>query len=456
MKKPSRLKHLVPVALALAVLAVIAARAGGPLYVGGPGAVPGLPYRWTVNPLTYWTDLGMLGSLANQDADSMVVSAFQVWQDAPTASITFAKDTSNSGKLGADVTADNITAVLNTIEGCGPLGSIAKDRSIIYDVDGSAVAAYLGQGNENVALGFASAACLSSNGLNSNYFQRGYAVLNGRFLDGIDTFTNPEVAPAEFKAVMIHEFGHLIGLDHSQINLNCLTSYCAPGSDDLEGVPTMFPVLIDAAAMSTLATDDIAAISLLYPETVSNPPSQVPFASTTGRITGHVLFSDGQTPAQGFNVIARKTDNPLVTAVSSVSGFLFTADAGNPLVQLPGVTPSPFGSRDTTLIGVYDIPGLPPGAYTIEVEAIHNSEPIPFVGGSGLGPIGDLGFQFPLPSLLPNPPPCTPEYLVSSATATCDSAAATTLTVDGGSVVTGADVILIGTPPPYDAWEDGP
>jgi len=450
MKKPSGLKHLVPVALALAVLAVIAARAGGPLYVGGPAPfAPGVPFVWgpsDSNPLTYWTDLGSLGLQSNASADSLVASAFQVWQDAPTASITFAKDTSNSGKLGADVDASNIASVLNAIEGCGPLGGIAKDRSIIYDLDGSAVAAVLGQANQNTVLGFATPACLGSNGVDSNYYQRGYAVLNGRFLDGIKTPTNPEVPVAEFKAVMIHEFGHMIGLDHSQINLDCLTGTCS--SAELDGVPTMFPVLIDAQAMSTLATDDIAAISALYP--TSN------FASSTGRITGHVLFFDGETPAQGFNVIARLVTDPQTTAVSNVSGYLFTADAGNPLVQWPGVTPSPFGSRDTTLIGVYDIPGLPPGAYTIEVEAIHNSEPIPFVGGSGLGPIGDLGFQFPLPSLLPNPPPCTPEYLVSSATATCDSAAATTLTVDGGSVVTGADVILIGTPPPYDAWEDGP
>ncbi len=149
-----------------------------------------------------------------------------------------------------------------------------------------------------------------------------------------------------------------------------------------------------------------------------------------------------------------RVGDPLVTAVSSVSGFLYTADAGSPLI--PSWYGSAYGSRDPALIGYYDLPGLPPGDYTVEVEAIHNSEPIPFVGGSGLGPIGDLGFQFPLPSLLPNPPPCTPEYLVSGATATCSSAAATTIPVDAGSVVTGTDVILIATPPRYDAWEDGP
>jgi hypothetical protein len=440
MKKPSRLKHLVPVALALAVLAVIAARAGGPLLVGGPGMAEGVPFVWTINPLTYWTDQGSLGSLNNTAANTLVQEAFQAWQDVPTATISF----SRSGALGADVTADNIMAVRNSIEGCGALGSIAKDRSIIYDVDGSAVAALLGEENKTTVLGFASAACASSNGVDSNYYLRGYAVLNGIFLDGAPpTPSNPEVSETGFKAVMIHEFGHMIGLDHSQINLDCMTG--GPACD-LDGVPTMFPVLIDEPAMSTLATDDIAAISALYPEST--------FPTSTGRITGQVLFSDGQTPAQGFNVIARRVGDPLVTAVSSVSGYLFTADAGNPIYPWPG---SDFGSRDPTLIGYYVLPGLLPGSYTVEVEAINNSGDHPFVDGSSVGPIGNLDFQFPLPSLLPTPPPCTSEYLVSGATATCNSADATKLTVDAGSPVsTGTDVILIGTPPRYDAWEGGP
>jgi len=441
MKKRSTLRPVGLLLIALAAMAAATAYATGPLMVGGPGAVPGVPYRWTINPLTYWTDLGNLGTQTNSQADTMVAQSFQVWQDVPTANLSF----SVAGKLGADVDENNIMDVLSAFEGCGALGGIAKERSIIYDVDGSAVAAVVGLANQNTVLGFASAACLGSNGVDSNYFTRGYAVLNGRFLDNIDTFTNPEVAPAEFKAVMIHEFGHLLGLDHSQINLDCLTG--GPGCD-LQGQPTMFPVLIDALAMSTLATDDMAGLSELYPETVDSPPNQVPYASTTGRITGHILFSDGQTPAQGFNVIARRTDNPLVIAVSMVSGFLFTADAGNPIYPWPG---SGFGSRDQDLMGFYYIPGLPPGNYTVGVEAIHNSEPIPFVLGSGVGPIGNVGFQFPMPGT------CVTEFLNDAESATDQCTDSNTRTVSAGvEVNTNTNIILNGTPPRYDAWEDGP
>ena len=40
--------------------------------------------------------------------------------------------------------------------------------------------------------------------------------------------------------IMIHEFGHLIGLDHSQINLEILGGSYPCNQDDVAGLPIMF------------------------------------------------------------------------------------------------------------------------------------------------------------------------------------------------------------------------
>ena len=424
--------------------------AEGPLFVGGTFGVSGKPFVWLINPLTYWTDQGTLGTLSNANADSLVKNAFQAWQDVPTASINF----SQAGKLPTDVTSSNIMTVLDQLYNCStpinPSNSsfIARDRTIVYDTDGSAIRA-LGD-DPNLVLGEATPVCLSTDGIN-NFFQRGLAILNGKPLtDGTST-------PTDVQATMVHEFGHLIGLDHSQINLNCLTATCT--SDDEAGVPIMFPVAVNPSR-TTLSTDDLAGISVLYPETVSKPPAQVPF-TTLGRIQGRIFFSDGQTQAQGFNVIARQVDDPStpqnesrIIAVSVVSGFLFTSDAGNVVVP-SSLTEEPFGSHDTTLYGFFDIPGLPPGTYTLEVEGINNSGVFPFVFGSSVGPVGGLGFQFLLPG------PCSPQLLADEAThaATCGGPAdppPAQLSVTSGAPLTGEDIILIGSSPRCDAWEDCP
>jgi hypothetical protein len=268
-------------------------------------------------------------------------------------------------------------------------------------------------------------------------------VLNGRFIDGQpDSPSHSSATLAEFNVALTHQFGHLIGLDHSQINLNCLTAALCP-ADDLNGVPLMFPTLIDGM-QATLKTDDLSAVSALYP--AAN------FGSTTGRIQGRVFFSDGRTPAQGYNVVARKVSDPRRTAVSSVSGFLFTASAGNPLAPIGSDTEQFFGSRDQALIGYYDLPGLPPGEYTVEVEALNNSGDTPFVEDSGVGPIGTyFGFQYKLPGI------CHPQYLKYPSSPADSCASKTNVNAAAGTVVnTNTDIIFLGTPPRYDAWEDGP
>ena len=418
----------------LTVLAVgtFPAWSGGPEYVTGPTAnQPGQPYRWALNPIPYQTDRGNLGAQTNAQANDLVAKSFQTWQNVGTANISF----QNTGQLSIDVTSSNVLSFYNSILACSD--SSQPTNAVIYDVDGSLMTA-LGEDNNSI-LGFSSAICANDT---TGIYTRGWSVLNGRFIDGQpNSSSHASVSTDTFQAVITHEFGHLIGLDHSQINLNCLTEGC--NATDLAGVPTMFPVLLDVS-QSVPKTDDIGMLSSLYP--ASN------FSSSTGRIQGRVLFSDGVTPAQGYNVIARLTSDPRRTAVSCVSGFLYTAAAGNSLVPGGNDTEVPYGSHDQSLIGYFDLQGLPSGTYTLEVEALYDTGDMAFIGGSGVGPIGNyLNFQFKLPGS------CAPQYLNYPSSPSDSCSAQSTVTVGPGTIVnTNADVILLGTQPRYDSWEDGP
>ena len=170
------------------------------------------------------------------------------------------------------------------------------------------------------------------------------------------------------------------------------------------------------------------------------------------------MFSDGLTQAQGYNVVVRSVDSPRDTAVSSVSGFLFTPADGNPFVPPPDEvtglrndTYVEFGSRDPALIGYYDVAGLPPGQYTVEVEPIHNSGYTAFVGDSGVGPIGDyLGFQYKMPGR------CDLQFLHNPSSPGDGCSDYTILNISAGQDLNvNTDAILLGTLPRYDAWEGG-
>ncbi len=416
----------------------IQAFAGGPLYVTGPSATsPGQPYRWIGNSVTYRTDLGPLGNQTNTQANALVASAFQKWSSVATANLNI----QNVGQFSFNVTGNTLETYLNAISDCGDPSQ--PEISIIYDADGSIISAM--GGDSNSTLGFTQSLCINDT---AGAYTRSLSILNGRFIDGQpNTASHQTVTLDEFKAVFIHEFGHILGLDHSQINLNCLTeSSCSAA--DAEGLPVMFPILLDISD-TNLSIDDQAAISALYPASG--------LSATMGRIQGNVFFADGQTPAQGYNVIARQVGNPRSLAVSTVSGYLYNPWVGDPF--LPDNISNTsyfgfFGSTDANLIGAYDIAGLPPGSYTVEVEEINGIGDYPFIESSSLGPIGALpsiGFQFRMPGS------CARQYLHTPSSPSDSCSAQSSVTVGGGFITnTNTDVILLGTDTRYDQWEDGP
>ena len=280
----------------------------------------------------------------------------------------------------------------------------------------------------------------------TGYIASGLVVMNGRWQDGVDSPlsypVNYEMTSAEFNEGLTHEFGHFIGLDHSQINFNVL--FQQPGAclaADLAGLPLMFPFYYcqarSTAGLPMLAPDDLAWVSRLYPESVNAPPNQIPFSSRYGSIRGTVLFSDGTTHVQGVNVIARDPANPRRIAVSVVSGYLFTGDLGQ---DVTGTNPGyEFGSRNPLVNGTYEIP-VPAGTYTVEVESVFDA----FVAGSSVGPINP-----------PIPNPGANEFWDVNESATDSTTAKSNVSVSAGSVVSEINIILNGTKPRFDSFESG-
>lgn len=378
------------IAIAGALMALAStARAAGPLLV----STAGVPLAWSTQPVPFNPDRGNLGTLSNATAVAQVAGDFAVWTGVSTASLSV----TNAGALPVDVTRTNYTTYLDR---CGDNLS-----PIIFDTDGTITDDLFGSGASNVVLGFAGPTCTNGAG---TAITEGQAVLNGKWIDGISTSSNPEISVSEFDAVFVHEFGHYFDLDHSQIGL--AQAFDGDPSNDF-AVATMFPILVNPAEMATLALDDKVSISMLYPA--------ASFATGFGTLTGSIFLPDGTSPFQGAYVVARKVGDPLASAVGMASGALFLSIAG--------------GSSDPALEGRYTIPGLSPGNWTVEVEEIDPD----FTGGSVVGPLDP-------PAPLPGPPEFWNGANEAAANPPDDPNEAVAIAVTAGTTTGGLDIVLNG------------
>ena len=398
-------RSIVGAAVVLAALVSTAAEAGGPLFIDENGDF----LLWgTAQPIAYRTDGGNLSSLVTgAEAQGRVDSMFDVWQNVASSNIAYARAGPVLAVAGFSDGDVNTAEEFNAVEGdCFEGGQ----SPVVYDANGSMFAAL---GMDPGVIGFAGPCAANGAG----QIVSGRAAMNGTFQDGVDNADNFELTEQEFDAAFIHEFGHFSGLDHSQINVNCFEGAC--GSDDLTGLPTMFPFLV-SGQQRTLSTDDVAWISRLYPQN---------FNATHGTISGVVYFTDGESHAQLVNVIARRVDTGANEdrriAASSVSGYRFGFVHGNPIT---GAQSNGAGSSHPAHIGLFEIP-VPAGSYTLEVEAIHQE----FVEGSSVGP--GL-FNFELPGVAPAP--------------------SAPIAVSAGEHENGHDVILIDSLPRFDDFETAP
>jgi len=394
--------------LAGAVMAILfftlLARAGGPKLVAGTTyfdpTKTGQPLTWPQGAITYYTDQGDLSPiLPNSGANSLVADAFSQWTSVPTAALVATAE----GQLAEDVNGANVI-----VNGDGTISMPADIQSsatgtpigIVYDYDGSVTDALIGAGAGDASECFFNAAF----GGNDNFgtlatYQHALIVINGQCAQQSSQLTDVEYR-------LVRTIGSVLGLGWSQLNLNVITGTPSPTSDDYAGFPVMHfadhvscvPITRCYPNAYQLTTDDAAAISRLYPVTAQNLTSgkQV-FSSSTTEIHGSVYFRNRvgspTQPMQGVNVVARwidpKTGQPSHRyAASSVSGFLYTGNEGNPITGVDDDLGNPYsewGSTQEAVEGAFDLPGLPlpdggSAQYQLTVEALDPN------WSSGVGP----------------------------------------------------------------------
>lgn len=317
--------------LAFIATSSLLVNAGGPLVVKG-----GKPVTYGNRPFLYRYDKGPLGRFSNSEAIALIEDLYASWESIKTSQIKFQRD--NPGFLDFDVTDENFKSILTSDD-------LLEYTAVVFDTDGKLLDAFLGEGAGTSVLGLSGPITINSGPL-VNQIAESQAIFNGKFVNGIDTPSDPESSIDSFKGTIIHETGHGIGLDHTQINVEAIR----PGASQeiRDAVPLEFPVAVND--LFIIRRDDISSVSLLYP----NESELTMF----GKIEGKVFRNDGMTPVLGTNVIARNIDNPTLEAISCVSDFL----------------------NDGT--GSYTLFAVPPGKYKIEIEPIDLS----FTGGSGVGP----------------------------------------------------------------------
>ncbi|HTW31321.1 MAG TPA: hypothetical protein VMD76_06555, partial [Candidatus Sulfotelmatobacter sp.] len=408
-------------AVAMVLLCALVVRAAGPANVAGSSyfdsSVMGQPLIWPGGSINYYTDQGDLSPiLPNASANSFVASAFAVWTAVPTAAIL----ATSGGQLAENVDGSNVYVNSDgTITMPADIQPTATGTpvGVVYDYDGSVTDAFLGEGAGDSSQCFSNAVF----GGDDNYgtmatYQHALIVINGQC-----ALESSQLTDVEYR--LVRTIGSVLGLGWSQVNVNVQTGNPLPTSADYAGFPVMHytdsvdcvPITICYPNPYQLAMDDVASLSRLYPVTAENQSGysgkQI-FAAVTARIYGSVWFTNEHGAAtqamQGVNVVARwidpSTGQPSRQyAESSVSGFLFAGNAGNPITGFDDALGDPFaewGSNVQSVEGFFDLSGLAPPnntstQYQLSVEPV-NSAWSAGVGPYSPGPVAPSGTAQPI------------------------------------------------------------
>jgi len=340
------IKEKTRAALIISFVALLFATLG---FAGGPIAIhsPGVPFVWGLGTFTtlpggvpYLKDMGNLNPVLATKAQADALTDLSMTEISAVA--TSIMTLTAAGDIPMDITGANVISYLTVFHGAG--------IDVVYDVDGSVMAAIGAPGALGIG-GFVFTDPVTPE------IASGFAIMLG-----------PAIAPGDvggvfFRIVFTQEVSHAVALHHDQTNgaISFFGDNTAPGGSlaapicpSIGGIPAladftaMYPFADisvggpGAAAASFDHLEDLSTLSRIYPTGT--------YAATTGTIVGTVFATDGVTPVNGVNVIARNTADPFADVRSAITGDL---------EFMPG----------DGFAGQYILTGLTPGAnYTLAID----------------------------------------------------------------------------------------
>ncbi len=298
------------------------------------GGDEGVVARWDLSAypdgaIPYWVNPACSGDVeppaSTEDLIAAVRRAFQVWEDVPDCAVRFRYMGVTERRDAFDgvnvVTFDPVDPPMPEYwAGIWPVAWYAEAAGELAAGDGRTLrASFAGQ-------------VLDCDLVVS--WRPGY-LLNCK--------SPPPHGAVDVEGVLVHEIGHLLGLDHSGI---CQT--------------TMYAYATQAGGyyQKWLSADDAIGVSCLYPE--------AGFLDAHARIRGVVTRADGS-PLLGAHVVAISADTGTVAA-STISGLTATRDDGMACA---------YGRSSGAFLLV-----VPPGRYRLLVEPYgRDDQGPPWLGG---------------------------------------------------------------------------
>ena len=339
------------------VLLPFSAQAGGGYIITESGA----PSKWdNSSAIRIHPESGACGSFTNAQMLTKLEDNLGYWLDLTEVDLDF---TVTSGSISG-VDGCNYGNYLVGVDGASNAGISDGLNPVLFDNDGEIVAAVAGTQNKFRVLGFS-----NPSGFANDYAKivDGQAVFNCRCLagntNGACTSSSSTItfSEDELNFTMVHELGHMLNLDHTQVNANLVDG----STDDDTYIPTMYPVSENAAAQISPMQDDTVALGTIYPS--SN------FTSTYCHVTGTLLDEDSN-PLRCADVQAKTSDD--ADSVAFVSG------AYAPAVDNNDDGDTADSGECSSNCGDFQLYLTPGKSYTISVKAINSS----FTGGSGISP----------------------------------------------------------------------